>query len=95
VIGYLERLILVTLLLLGEYAAMAVIVAAKSLIRIPSIAPPGSHPVADERALVGEERETGHGRVERITTEYFLIGTLGSIAVALLAGLLARLALNL
>jgi hypothetical protein len=93
VIGYLERLILLTLLLLGEYAAMAVIVAAKSLIRIPSIAPPGAGGYAAGR----EASEPGApgDRVERVTTEYFLIGTLGSIAVALFAGIAARWVLAL
>lgn len=171
VIGYLERLILLTLLLIGEYAAMAVIVAAKSLVRIPSLSREGGASEGDE---VGEEAwepggavrlwtddddeevsyftgapataedaparaegegespegdvaaagrtggagpageeapgdeatgedasgdgESGDGEPGgvggRITTEYFLIGTLGSIAVALAAAMVARWALR-
>jgi hypothetical protein len=100
VIGYLERLILVTLLLLGQYAAMAVIVAAKSLIRIPSVGAPAEGAPAEAGLSEGDDRGTGRrgnrrarGRGERITTEYFLIGTLGSIAVAIAIGLAARWAL--
>lgn len=81
-IGYLERLILLTLLLLDQYPAMALIVTAKSVIRIPSLRRPDGD-------------EAGDRPGERITAEYFLIGTLGSIAVALFAGLLARWGLEL
>lgn len=95
VIGYLERLILLTLLLLGQYAAMAVIVAAKSLIRIPSIASPAGAGNASGSRESGQSRSTPAERVERITTEYFLIGTLGSIAVALFTGVATRWVLSL
>ena len=81
VIGYLERLILLTLFLLEQYAAIGLIITAKSVIRIPSIRPAGA----------GEGIATAEARAgEKITGEYFLIGTLASIAVALFAGLLAR-----
>ncbi len=95
VIGYLERLILLTLLLLGEYAAMAVIVAAKSLIRIPSIASPGAAGADAETKETPRPAPASREGVERITTEYFLIGTLGSIAVALFTGIAARWMLSL
>lgn len=92
VIGYLERLILLTLLLVGEFAAMAAIVAAKALIRIPSI----GRGDASEKEAAGAPSSRGRARgIERITTEHFLIGTLGSISVALLVGLLARRVLQL
>jgi hypothetical protein len=64
-IGVLERAITLTLVLLGQYGALGLVVAAKSLARF--------------RAL--EDREFA---------EYFLIGTLASLLLALLAGVALR-----
>jgi hypothetical protein len=68
-IGALERAIGLSLVLLGEYGALGLIVAAKSLARFKAL----------------EEREFA---------EYFLIGTLTSLLLALLGGVAVRLILN-
>jgi hypothetical protein len=68
-IGALERAIGLSLVLLGEYGALGLIVAAKSLARFKAL----------------EEREFA---------EYFLIGTLTSLLLALLGGVAVRLVLN-
>src|SRR5438309_127262 len=68
-IGALERALALTLVLLGEYAAVGWIIAAKSLARFKAL----------------EDREFA---------EYFLIGTLASFLLALLAGLGMRLLLK-
>lgn len=60
-IGALERAMTLTLVLLGQYAALGLIVAAKSLARFKAL----------------EDREFA---------EYFLIGTLASLLLALLVG---------
>lgn len=61
-IGVLERALALTLVLLGQYAALGLIVAAKSLARFKAL----------------EDREFA---------EYFLIGTLASLLLAVLGGL--------
>ncbi|PYP70982.1 MAG: hypothetical protein DMD41_13700 [Gemmatimonadetes bacterium] len=61
-IGILERAIALTLVLLGQYGALGLIIAAKSLARFKAL----------------EDREFA---------EYFLIGTLASLLLALLGGL--------
>ncbi|HMJ59751.1 MAG TPA: hypothetical protein VK467_11475 [Gemmatimonadales bacterium] len=61
-IGSLERAIALTLVLLGQYAALGLIVAAKSVARFKAL----------------EDREFA---------EYFLIGTLASLLLALAGGL--------
>lgn len=68
-IGALERAIGLSLVLLGEYGALGLIVAAKSLARFKAL----------------EDREFA---------EYFLIGTLTSLLLALLGGVAVRLVLN-
>jgi hypothetical protein len=68
-IGALERAIGLSLVLLGEYGALGLIVAAKSLARFKAL----------------EDREFA---------EYFLIGTLSSLLLALLGGVAVRLVLN-
>jgi hypothetical protein len=65
VIGNLERLILLLFAILGSYAAAAVVIAAKGLVRW---------------------REFG----DRDFAEYFLIGSLSSLLVALVLGALTR-----
>jgi hypothetical protein len=65
-IGSLERAIALTLVLLGEYGALGLIVAAKALARFKAL----------------EDREFA---------EYFLIGTLASLLLALLVGVAVRL----
>ena len=62
VIGILERAIALTLVLLGQFGALGLIIAAKSLARFKAL----------------EDREFA---------EYFLIGTLASLLLALLGGL--------
>jgi hypothetical protein len=69
-IGALERAIALTLVLLGQYGALGLIVAAKSLARFKAL----------------EDREFA---------EYFLIGTLGSLLLALLGGVAVRLVVSL
>lgn len=68
-VGSLERALTLTLVLLGEYAAVGWIIAAKSLARFKQL----------------EDREFA---------EYFLVGTLASFLLALLAGLGIRLLLR-
>jgi hypothetical protein len=69
-IGALERAIALSLVLLGQYGAIGLLVAAKSLARFKAL----------------EDREFA---------EYFLIGTLGSLLLALLGGIAVRLVLNM
>jgi hypothetical protein len=64
-IGVLERAIALTLVLLGEYGALGLVVAAKALARF-------------------------RGLEERDFAEYFLIGTLASLLVALAVGVGVR-----
>ncbi len=68
-IGVLERAIAVTLVLLGQYGALGLVVAAKALARF-------------------------RGLEERDFAEYFLIGTLASLLVALGVGVGVRLLLG-
>jgi hypothetical protein len=68
-IGALERAVALTLVLLGAYGALGLIVAAKSLARFKAL----------------EDREFA---------DYFLVGTLSSLLVALLGGVAVRLVLN-
>lgn len=67
-IGVLERATALTLVLLGEYGALGLVVAAKALARF-------------------------RGLEERDFAEYFLIGTLASLLVALAVGIGVRLLL--
>ncbi len=68
VIGNLERWLLLVTIILGSYAALGFLLAAKGLIRIKEL----------------ENRDFA---------EYFLIGTLSSVAVALVLGLLVQWAI--
>lgn len=70
VIGILERTLALTLILAGEYTAIALIFAAKSLARFKKL----------------ENREFA---------EYYLIGTLASILVTVVTGILAGYVLRL
>jgi hypothetical protein len=65
VIGNLERYLLLLAVVLGTYAALGFLVAAKGLIRFEKLK-------------------------DRVFAEYFLIGTLSSVGVALMLGLLLR-----
>jgi len=69
VIGVLERAIALTLVLLGQFGALALIVAAKSLARFKAL----------------EDRDFA---------EYFLIGTLASLLLALMGGVAMRAVLR-
>ena len=64
-----ERAVGLTLVLLGEYGALGLIIAAKSLARFKAL----------------EDREFA---------EYFLIGTLTSLLLALLGGVAVRMVLS-
>jgi hypothetical protein len=66
-IGILERAVALTLVLLGQYGALGLVIAAKSLARFKAL----------------EDREFA---------EYFLVGTLASLLLALLGGLAVRAA---
>ncbi len=68
-IGNLERLLVLTVVLLGSYETIGFIIAGKGLIRAKEL----------------EDRDFA---------EYFLIGTLTSTAIAVLVGLLIRLAIK-
>lgn len=68
-IGVLERLIVCGLVLVGEFAAIGLVVTAKTIARFKQL----------------EDRQFA---------EYYLLGTLASISVALLTGLLASAALR-
>jgi len=67
-IGVLERAVVLTLVLLGQFGALGLVLAAKSVARFKSL---------DDRDFA----------------EYFLIGTLTSVLVALLVGVGVRLVL--
>lgn len=67
-IGILERLLGVVLVLMGEWAALAVVLAAKSIARFEELR-------------------------NRPFAEYYLVGTLASLLVAVLTGLAVQLAL--
>lgn len=69
VIGVLERWLLIATVMLGTYAALGLLVAAKGLVRIKEL----------------EDRDF---------SEYFLIGTLTSVLLALVLGLLVRAAVT-
>jgi hypothetical protein len=66
-VGILERAVALTLVLLGQYGALGLVIAAKSLARFKAL----------------EDREFA---------EYFLVGTLASLLLALLGGLAVRAA---
>lgn len=68
-IGALERALTLTLVLLGQYTAIGLIIAAKSLARLKAL----------------EDREFA---------EYFLVGTLASLLLALLIGVGIRIVLD-
>lgn len=68
-IGALERALTLTLVLLGQYTAIGLIIAAKSLARLKAL----------------EDREFA---------EYFLVGTLASLLLALLVGVGIRIVLD-
>ena len=65
IIGILERLFVLTLVLIGEYASIALIFTAKSIARFEELK-------------------------NRKFAEYYLIGTLSSILLAMLVGILTR-----
>lgn len=67
-IGFLERALALTLIFVGEYAAIGLIIAAKSLARFKAL---------DNREFA----------------EYFLVGTLASLLLAVLVGVAVRLLL--
>jgi hypothetical protein len=69
-IGMLERAVALTLVLVGEYTAIAFLFTAKSIARFNEL----------------KQREFA---------EYYLIGTLSSILVSLIVGLLTRMALGI
>ncbi|MEX0762150.1 MAG: hypothetical protein WD208_03770 [Dehalococcoidia bacterium] len=66
IIGILERMIVLTLVLVGQWGALGLVIAAKSIARFRNL---------DNRAF----------------SEYYLIGTLASILIATVSGLLVRL----
>ena len=68
-IGVLERALALTLVLLGQYGALGLLIAAKSLARFKAL----------------EDREFA---------EYFLIGTLASLLLALMGGVAMRLSMQ-
>jgi hypothetical protein len=74
-IGILERGIVLTLVLVGEYTAMAFIIAAKSIIW---------------QAKLNRKNV----RTEKPPADYFLIGTLASLAMALFAGIILKVVLD-
>lgn len=65
-IGVLERIIVLTLVLLSQYSAIGLVIAAKSILRF-------------------NEKDR-----QEVKTEYVLIGTLLSIGIAILSGLLVK-----
>ncbi len=68
-IGVLERLIVCALVLVGEYAAIGLVIAAKTIARFKQL----------------EDRQFA---------EYYLLGTLASVSLAILTGMLAASALR-
>ena len=68
-IGVLERLLIVTFILVGAESAIGLVVAAKTIARFRQL---------DDRDFA----------------EYYLLGTLASVSVAIVTGLIARAALN-
>lgn len=80
-IGAVERLIVAGLTAAGQPAAAALVVAAKAIVRFPELS---STARRDELARGGVDLDP-LARVDAVT-EYFLLGSLTSLAVALLAG---------
>jgi hypothetical protein len=72
-IGAIERLLVFGLTLVGEPTAAAIVVAAKSLVRFPELSRTAQAPADDESAIAEVD----------IVTEYFLLGSLVSWALAL------------
>lgn len=68
IIGYLERFLILTFIILNQFSAIGLLLAAKSILR------------------VGDK----HSRKE---TEYILIGTLASFAIAIVIGIAVHLVL--
>lgn len=68
-IGYLERILILTLTLVGSYTAVGVVLAAKSIFRFGELNNPK----------------------DRSMTEYVLIGSLLSVVITTVAGILVRL----
>lgn len=84
-IGPLERWLIFGLALAGQPTAAALVISAKSLIRFPELQSKGGH----RRAVDISAESNARGPVQQIDelTEYFLIGSLLSWLIALLAAL--------
>lgn len=78
-IGPLERLLVLGLVVAGDPAAATLVVAAKSLLRFPELS-----------SVAREERLLDHGPLDHVdvVTEYFLLGSLTSWALAFLGAVL-------
>lgn len=86
-IGAVERLIVAGLTAAGQPAAAALVVAAKAIVRFPELSSTARRSEL-ERPPEGVELDP-LARVDAVT-EYFLLGSLTSLGVALLAGWLVR-----
>jgi hypothetical protein len=83
-IGAIERLLIFGLAVAGEPTAAALVVSAKSILRFPELSMSAQQPSAPAQG--------GSAPVQEVDalTEYFLLGSLCSWALALLAALLVR-----
>ncbi len=76
-IGILERILILTLVYINEFGAIGFLITAKSLLR-----------VTDKPFIPGSEPSPGKPFSPRKHTEYVLIGTFLSFAIAIITGLL-------
>ena len=86
VIGVVERLLIFTLALAGQLTAAVVVATAKGILRFPELQ------AARERAIevVGEGRHSADAPSQvDVITEYFLVGSLDQLALAVVLGLAA------
>ena len=78
VLGPMERLIVAALVLAGDPAGAAIVIAAKSLIRLPEIRSNTQEPEEQPEA---EPEGSAKAQSDQVT-EYFLVGTFGSLLLA-------------
>ncbi len=83
VIGVLERLLVFALAAAGQLAAAAIVASAKGILRFPELSKLAAAPLAD----AGGDAPPVVGQAD-VVTEYFLLGSLTSWAVALAPALL-------
>jgi hypothetical protein len=82
IIGPIERSFILVMACLGQYLAIASVIAAKSILRFPEI---GATPPPSARTLISTRHRSG---TQKKTAEYVLVGSFTSWALALVLALL-------